>query len=122
MSFNPSFDQLKKMERASVGSIEDEQAPSILMSTLSISDSSSLMDAASVDVSTKEGDGQSKEDLEDDLHFEEETPSADDLKAKNEHAILVSLLRAYFEAKKPAVSVEVLNLLLFLTHFLLSSS
>lgn len=101
--------KMKMKDRASVGSIEDEQAPSILMSTLSISDSSSLMDAASVDVSAKDaaaasaGD-QAARDFEAEDLLSAGALTGEDLKAWNEHAVLVSMLRAYFETKKPGVS------------------
>lgn len=105
MSFD-GFSDHKKMQRASVGSIEDEQAPSILMSTLSISDSSSLMDAASVDVSAKDADQSNDQFVDDDLVSAGDI-AEDELKTWNEHAILVSMLRAYFEAKKPGVSKSI---------------
>lgn len=89
-----------------MGSIEDEQAPSILMSTLSISDSSSLMDAASVDVSAKDADQSNDQFVDDDLVSAGDI-AEDELKTWNEHAILVSMLRAYFEAKKPGVSKSI---------------
>lgn len=84
---------------SAASSIDQQEVPSILMSTLSINDSAQLVDAAEVG-DAKGGDGG------DDLHQQQldlsssSSPSAE----KNEYAVLVAMLRAFFQQKRPGVS------------------
>ncbi|KAH9393459.1 hypothetical protein TYRP_021798 [Tyrophagus putrescentiae] len=78
---------------SAASSIDQQEVPSILMSTLSINDSAKLVDAAEVG-DAKGGDGGG-----DDLQQLNLSPSAE----KNEYAVLVAMLRAFFQQKRPGV-------------------
>lgn len=80
---------------SAASSIDQQEVPSILMSTLSINDSAELVDAAEVGDAKGGGNGGG-----DDLQQLNLSPSAE----KNEYAVLVAMLRAFFQQKRPGVS------------------
>lgn len=85
---------------SAASSIDQQEVPSILMSTLSINDSAELVDAAEVGDVKGGGDGGGDGDLHQQHLDLSSSPSAE----KNEYAVLVAMLRAFFHQKRPGVS------------------